>query len=99
MFAHAGRKSEARQILQDLISRGYEHWAAAWALNAIGDLDGAEAMYRSIDSKPGGPQNIMLYATSLYGGKFFHDLDWTPNLAQRLAEASVVEPDRLVIPD
>ena len=51
-----------------------------------------------VEAKPGGPQVLLLYATSLYGGKFFHDLAWTPNLAARLAEAGV-EPERLKIPE
>ena len=97
VLAHAGRETEAMTILDSLGSRGYKHWIAAWALDTAGDQDGAEAMYRSVDAKPGGPQTLMMYATANFGGKFFHDLAWTPNLAARLAEAGV-EPERLEIP-
>ena len=97
-LAHAGRKAEARKVLDDLAGSGYEHWALAWAKDAAGDIEGAEALYRSIDAKPGGPQVLAGYATTLFGGRFFHDLAWTPNLAARLAEAGV-EPVRLQIPE
>ena len=98
VLAHAGREKEARAILEKLGSGGYKHWIAAWALETAGDLDGAKSMYRSVDANPGGPQTLMMYATSNFGGKFFHDLTWTPNLAARLAEAGV-EPERLMIPE
>lgn len=98
VLAHAGRDAEARKLLSLVTDGNFEHWTLAWALDAAGDLDRAEAMYRSIDAKPGGPQVLLSYATTLYGGKFFHDLAWTPNLAKRLAEAGV-EPERLTIPE
>jgi len=98
VLAHAGRKAEAREILDAISAHDYENWISAWAMEAAGDLGGAEAMYRSIDAKPGGPQVLVTYATALFGGKFFHNLAWTPNLAARLAEAGV-EPERLRIPE
>jgi len=98
VLAHAGRETEAREVLDGIAGRGFEHWTRAWAMEVGGDTNGAEAMYRSIDAKPGGPQVLMLYATALFGGKFFHDFAWTPNLAARLAEAGV-EPERLRIPE
>ena len=98
VLAYAGRQAEAGDVLDAISDQDYEHWRLAWAMEAAGKLKQAEAMYRSIDAKPGGPQVLMLYATSLYGGKFFHDLAWTPNLAARLAEAGV-EPERLKIPE
>ena len=98
VLAYAGRQVEAGDVLDAISDQDYEHWRLAWAMEATGKLKQAEAMYRSIDAKPGGPQVLMLYATSLYGGKFFHDLAWTPNLAARLAEAGV-EPERLKIPE
>ena len=98
VLANAGRKAEAREVLDDIAGRGIAHWIQAWAMDATGDLDGAEAMYRFIDAKPGGPQILVLSATALFGGKFFHDFAWTPNLAARLAEAGV-EPERLRIPE
>ena len=90
--------SEAREILSSIAADSSDHWTMAWAMDAAGDVDGAKAMYRSIDARPGGPQALMLYATGLFGGKFFHDLSWTPNLAARLAEAGVI-PERLTIPE
>ena len=96
VLAHAGRETEAREVLDDIAGRGIEHWIQAWAMDVAGDRDGAEAMYRSIDARPGGPQVLVVYAASLFGGKFFHDLAWTPNLAAQLAEAGV-EPERLRI--
>ena len=45
-----------------------------------------------------GSQVLMLYATALFGGKFFHNLAWTPNLLARLGELGV-EPERLRIPE
>ena len=98
VMAHAGRHAEVRELLALISDGDFEHWTLAWALDAAGHQDRAETMYRSIDAKPGGPQALLLYATTLYGGKFFHDLDWTPNLAARLAEAGV-EPERLIIPE
>jgi tetratricopeptide (TPR) repeat protein len=98
VLAYAGRQAEAGDVLDAICDQDYEHWRLAWAMEATGKLKQAEAIYRSIDAKPGGPQVLMLYATSLYGGKFFHDLAWTPNLAARLAEAGV-EPERLKIPE
>ncbi len=98
VLAYAGRKAEARDVLDAIANSDYEHWRLAWAMEAAGMLEKAAAMYRSIDAKPGGPQVLMLYATTLFGGKFFHDFAWTPNLAARLAEAGV-EPERLMIPE
>ena len=98
VLAHAGRKSEAQVILKSIPTREFEHWSLAWAMDAAGVLDRAESTYRSIDAKPGGPQVLMLYATALFGGKFFHDVAWTPNLAARLAEMGV-KPERLRIPE
>lgn len=98
VMAHAGRHAEARELLALISDGDFEHWTLAWALDAAGHQDRAETMYRSIDAKPGGPQALLLYATTLYGGKFFHDLEWTPNLAARLAEAGL-EPERLIIPE
>ena len=98
VLAHAGREAEAREILNSIPVDSFEHWTLAWAMEAAGDLDGAKTMYQSIDAKPGGPQVLMLYATTLFGGKFFHDLAWTPNLAARLAEMDV-KPEQLRIPE
>jgi len=98
VLAYAGRKVEAREVLDEIPINAPDNWMQAWAMDAAGNLDGAEAMYRSIDARPGGPQVLMLYATSLFGGKFFHDIAWTPNLLARLAELGV-EPERLRIPE
>ncbi len=98
VLAHAGRKAEAREILDAIPAHSPEDWVWAWAMEAAGDLEGAEAMYRSIDARPGGLQVLVSYATTIFGGKFFHNLAWTPNLAARLAEAGV-EPERLRIPE
>ena len=98
VLAHAGREMEAREVLDSIPTNAPENWMQAWAMDAAGDVDEAEAMYRSIDARPGGPQVLLVYAASLFGGKFFHDLAWTPNLAAQLAEAGV-EPERLRIPE
>lgn len=97
VLAHAGRETEAREVLDSIPTNAPDNWIQAWAMQTAGDLDGAEAMYRSIDATPGGPQVLAAYAT-MFGGKFFHDLAWTPNLSARLAEAGV-EPERLRIPE
>lgn len=97
VLAYSGRKAEARDVLARISNPDYGFWRLAWAMEAAGKREKAEALYRSIDARPGGTQALMLYATSVYGGKFFHDLNWTPNLAARLAEAGV-EPERLTIP-
>ena len=98
VLAHAGRETEAWEVLDSIPTNALDNWVQAWAMDVAGDRDGAEAMYRSIDAKPGGPQVLLLYATALFGGKFFHNLAWTPNLLARLAELGV-EPERLRIPE
>ena len=96
-LAHAGRKAEAREMLAAIPPDIRDHWVIAWAMDAAGEREGAEAMYRSIDAKAGGAQVLAGYATTLFGGKLFHDIAWTPNLAARFAEAGVT-PERLEIP-
>ncbi len=98
VLAHAGRKAEAREVLDSIPTNAPDNWIQAWAMDAAGHGEGAETMYRSIDAMPGGPQVLVGYATTLFGGKFFHDLAWTPNLLARLAELGV-EPERLRIPE
>ena len=98
VLAHAGRETEAREVLDSIPTNAPDNWIQAWAMDVAGDRDGAEAMYRSIDARPGGPQVLLVYATTLFGGKFFHNLAWTPNLLARLAELGV-EPERLRIPE
>lgn len=98
VLAHAGRETEAREVLDSIPTNAPDNWIQAWAMDAAGHGEGAETMYRSIDATPGGPQVLVAYATTLFGGKFFHNLAWTPNLLARLAELGV-EPERLRIPE
>lgn len=68
----------------------------AWALQALGEDERAEQIWRASDRRLMGHVELARFTADL-GGRIPFDLAWTPNFARRLAEAGV-EPGRLEIP-
>jgi tetratricopeptide (TPR) repeat protein len=89
-YAFAGRANEALTLLEELREAKQEYIYTAVALRELGEYEAAQRMLGAIDKRPGGAHRLLLGIISDFGGRIPFDLDWTPNLAARLAEAGVL---------
>ncbi len=88
VYAVAGRDDDAREIVESLSDSNRRNLFFALMLIASGKQDEAKRLFGAFDTRP----NIHLQFVSLvtiFQGRAPWDISWTPNFAERLAEAGV----------